>query len=122
AECSQLLPHVCGVLLDSRQLVKDDSIYEKLLDWFKSLLGADPPEMLLEENPCLVGLFQQVLNMGDPDPSLLAFSMRLVGMFAAQEGGFQYLQANDVVQDMFGEWSYNNVTWKDASVRRAWIQ
>ncbi|XP_077305282.1 integrator complex assembly factor BRAT1 [Lithobates pipiens] len=122
AECSQLLPHVCGVLVDSRQLMKDDSIYEKLLDWFKSLLSADPPEKLLEENPCLVGLFQQVLDMGDPDPSLLAFSMRLVGMFAAQEGGFQYLQTNDVVQNMFGEWSYNNVTWKDASVRRAWIQ
>ncbi|KAM5153258.1 integrator complex assembly factor BRAT1 [Mantella aurantiaca] len=122
AECSQLLPHVCAVLVDSRQLMKDDSIYEKLLDWFKSLLGAVPPERLLEENPCLVGLFQQVLNMDDPDPSLLSFSMRLVGMFAAREGGFKYLQANAVLQDMFGKCSYSNLTWKDASVRRAWIQ
>ncbi|XP_018410969.1 PREDICTED: BRCA1-associated ATM activator 1 [Nanorana parkeri] len=122
AECSQLLPHVCGILVDSRQLVKDDSIYEKLLDWFKSLLSVVPPERLLAENQCLVGLFQQVLNMEEPDPSLLAFSMRLVGMFAAQEGGFKYLQAYNVVRDTFGECSYNSVTWKDASVRRAWIQ
>ncbi|XP_063790693.1 BRCA1-associated ATM activator 1 isoform X2 [Pseudophryne corroboree] len=111
AQCFQLLPDVCGILADSRQLMTDDSVYEKLLDWFKSLLMTVPPEMLLDENQCVAGLLQQVLRVGETDPSLLAFSMRLVGMLAAQEGGFKYLL-----------YSHTNSTWKDASVRRAWIQ
>ncbi|XP_068100564.1 BRCA1-associated ATM activator 1 [Hyperolius riggenbachi] len=122
AECSQLLPQVCAVLLDSRQLVTDDSIYEKLLDWFKCLLDAVPPEVLLEENPCIVGLLQQAVTIKDPDPGFLAFSMRLSGMLAAQDGGFKYLQDNHVIQEMFGEHVFYGVTWQDASIRRAWIK
>ncbi|XP_075035636.1 integrator complex assembly factor BRAT1 [Mixophyes fleayi] len=122
AECFQLLPHVCGVLVDNRQIMTDDSIYEKLLDWFKSLLLTVPPEKLLDENQCIVGLLQQVLNVGDTDPSLLSFSMRLVGLFAAQEGGFKYLLDSNIIHDMFGQYSCSNFMWKDASVRRAWIQ
>ncbi|XP_040296812.1 BRCA1-associated ATM activator 1 isoform X1 [Bufo bufo] len=122
AECSQLLPHVCGVLVDNRQLMTDDSIYEKLLDWFKELLGTVSAEGLLNENPCIPGLFQQVLSIDEADHSLLTFSMRLAGELAAQEGGFKYLMPENTIQDMFGEWIYTNETWKDASIRRAWIQ
>ncbi|KAM4697630.1 integrator complex assembly factor BRAT1 [Rhinophrynus dorsalis] len=122
AECSQLLPHVCSVLVDNRQLMTDSSCYEKLLDWFKSLISTVPVKLLLEENPCIVGLFQQVLTIGDMDPNLLSFSMRLVGMLAAREEGFNYLLKEDIVQDMFGEYIYTNAMWKDATVRRAWIQ
>ncbi|XP_069840030.1 BRCA1-associated ATM activator 1 [Dendropsophus ebraccatus] len=121
-ECSQLLPHVCRVLVDNRQLMTDDSIYEKLLDWFSCLLGTVSAEGLLNDNPCIPALFQQVLNMEEADHSLLAFSMRLVGVLAAQEGGFRYLMCDNVIQEMFGECIYTSDTWKDASIRRAWIQ
>ncbi|XP_073504252.1 BRCA1-associated ATM activator 1 [Phyllobates terribilis] len=122
AECSLLLPHVCGVLVDNRQLMTDDSIYEKLIDWFKCLLGTVSSEDLLNENPCIPGLFQQVLSIEEADHSLLAFSMRLVGVLAAQEGGFKYLMSDNVITEMFGECIYTSDTWKDASIRRAWIQ
>ncbi|KAM9305489.1 integrator complex assembly factor BRAT1 [Gastrophryne carolinensis] len=121
-ECSQLLPHVCKILVDNRSFMTDDSSYEKLLDWFQSLLLAAPPEVILEENPCIVGLLQQVLNVEEPDPSVLAFSMRVVGIFSSRQEGFEYLQVNNVMQNIFGEDSFNSVAWKDASVRRAWIQ
>ncbi|CAJ0945960.1 unnamed protein product [Ranitomeya imitator] len=191
AECSQLLPHVCRVLVDNRQLMTDDSIYEKLLDWFKGLLGtvndcmAVSTEDLLSENPCIPELFHQVLSIDEADHSLLAFSVRLVGVLAAQEGGFKYLMrkrkkkqtvhtyipvsvprrcaslhcvsagrkaehsgdvtavlsgwrsqsvqrstvpgnrhrnSDDIISKMFGECIYTSGTWKDASIRRAWIQ
>ncbi|KAM3915874.1 integrator complex assembly factor BRAT1 [Leptodactylus fuscus] len=121
-ECSQLLPHVCGVLVDNRELMTDDAIYEKLLDWFKCLLGTVSAKELLDENPCIPGLFQQVLSIEEADHNLLAFSMRLVGVLAAQDGGFTYLMSHDVIQDMFGERIYTYDTWNDASIRRAWIQ
>lgn len=39
-ECARLLPPVCAVLADARQLVSDDTCLEKLLDWFKALTEA----------------------------------------------------------------------------------
>ncbi|XP_066432503.1 BRCA1-associated ATM activator 1 [Eleutherodactylus coqui] len=121
-ECSQLLPDVCGVLVDNRQLITDDSIYEKLLDWFRCLLETVTAEGLLKENPCIPELFQQVLRIEEVDHSLLAFAIRLVGVLAAQEEGFKYLMSDGVIQNMFGERIYTKDTWKDASIRRAWIQ
>eukprot|EP00079_Xenopus_tropicalis_P008827 XP_002932270.2 PREDICTED: BRCA1-associated ATM activator 1 [Xenopus tropicalis] len=122
AECSQLLPHVCGVLVDNRQLMTDSSCFEKLLDWFTQMLNTVSAEQLLEENQCILMLFQHVLNAGDPDPNLLSFSMRLVGMLAGHETGFKYLMMKNIVQRMFGKYIYTNELWRDASVRRAWIQ
>lgn len=40
AECSRLLPALCAVLADPRQLVADDTCLEKLLDWFKTVTEA----------------------------------------------------------------------------------
>lgn len=37
-ECSKLLPALCAVLADPRQLVADDTCLEKLLDWFKTVM------------------------------------------------------------------------------------
>ena len=37
-ECSRLLPALCAVLADPRQLVADDTCLEKLLDWFKTVM------------------------------------------------------------------------------------
>ncbi|OCT64123.1 BRCA1-associated ATM activator 1 [Xenopus laevis] len=121
AQCSQLLPHVCGVLADNRQPMTDSSCFEKLLDWFTSLLNKVSAEQLLEENQCILMLFQHVLSVGDPDPNLLTFSMRLVGMLAGHEPGFKYLLMKNIVQRMFGENIYTHELWRDASVRRAWI-
>lgn len=50
-ECSRLLPALCAVLADPRQLVADDTCLEKLLDWFKTVTetgkdmacGTSPP-------------------------------------------------------------------------------
>jgi hypothetical protein len=39
-ECSRLLPALCAVLADPRQLVADDTCLEKLLDWFKTVTEA----------------------------------------------------------------------------------
>ncbi|KAM8962010.1 integrator complex assembly factor BRAT1 [Pelodytes ibericus] len=120
-ECSQLLPHVCGVLLDNRQLMNDDSVFEKLLDWFKSLTTKVRADLLLEENQCIIGLLQQVLSAAAIDPSLLAFTMKLTGIFAAHEEGFNYLLNGEIVQDMFGQHSWTNVMWQHVNVRMAWI-
>ncbi|KAG8432989.1 hypothetical protein GDO86_017309 [Hymenochirus boettgeri] len=119
-QCSQLLPQVCGVLVDERQLINDTSCYEKLLDWFKSLLNTVPVTQLLEDNPCIIQVFQHVLNVGELDPNLLSFALRLAGIFAGHEVGYKYLQREDIAHNMFGK--YTSDLWKDASVRIAWIQ
>lgn len=49
---------------------------------------------MLQENPCLVELLFDVLKPQDLSPRVLSFSLRLAGMFAAQEDCFQYLQVS----------------------------
>ncbi|XP_053558595.1 BRCA1-associated ATM activator 1 [Bombina bombina] len=120
-ECSQLLPQVCKILTDNRQLVSDDSCLEKLLDWFKCVINTAPAEQVLGENQCIVRLLQQVVCVGDAEPHLISFAMRLVGIFAAQKGGFQYLMNEGIVQGML-ECVCSDHVWKDASVRSGWIQ
>lgn len=50
--------------------------------------------LLLQENPCLVELLSRVLVSQDLSPGTLSFSLRLTGVFAAQESCFQYLQVS----------------------------
>uniref|UniRef100_UPI0034639D32 BRCA1-associated ATM activator 1 isoform 5 n=1 Tax=Rattus norvegicus TaxID=10116 RepID=UPI0034639D32 len=92
AECSRLLPALCAVLADPRQLVADDTCLEKLLDWFKTVTEAEPSLQLLQDHPCLMELLSHVLKPQDVSPRVLSFALRLVGVFAAQEDCFQYLQ------------------------------
>lgn len=50
--------------------------------------------LLLQDSPCLVELLLQVLKSQDLSPGVLSFSLRLAGIFAAQEDCFQYLQVS----------------------------
>lgn len=49
---------------------------------------------LLQDHPCLMELLSHVLKPQDVSPRVLSFALRLVGIFAAQEDCFQYLQVS----------------------------
>ncbi|KAK2117031.1 BRCA1-associated ATM activator 1 [Saguinus oedipus] len=145
-ECSRLLPALCAVLVDPRQPVADDTCLEKLLDWFKTVteggeevshyidsavLGHLPllPKsfasslLLLQEHPCLVDLLSHVLKLQDLSPGVLSFSLRLAGIFAAQENCFQYLQQGELLPELFGETGpLGQAAWAVPTVRSGWIQ
>ncbi|KAM5229108.1 integrator complex assembly factor BRAT1 [Ctenodactylus gundi] len=123
-ECSRLLPALCAMLADPRQLVADDTCLEKLLDWFKTVTEAESSLQLLRENPCLVELLSHVweLKLQDVSPGVLAFALRLAGILAAQEDGFQYLQQGQLLLGLFGDsgplsWA----AWSTPGVRSGWI-
>ncbi|EDL19109.1 EST AA881470, isoform CRA_c, partial [Mus musculus] len=122
-ECSRLLPALCAVLADPRQLVADDTCLEKLLDWFKTVTEAESSLQLLQDHPCLMELLSHVLKPQDVSPRVLSFALRLVGVFAAQEDCFEYLQQGELLLGLFGEsgapgWA----AWSIPSVRSGWIQ
>ncbi|XP_031532642.2 BRCA1-associated ATM activator 1 isoform X3 [Vicugna pacos] len=122
-ECSRLLPALCAVLVDPRQPVADDTCLEKLLDWFKTVTEAGPSLLLLQENPCLVELLFRVLKAHDPHPRVLSFSLRLAGLFAAQEDCFQYLQQGELLPMLFGEAGpLGGAAWTAPTVRSGWLQ
>lgn len=122
-ECSQLLPALCAVLADPRQPVADDTCLEKLLDWFKTITKAGSSLLLLQENPCLVELLCHVLKPQDLSSRVLSFSLRLAGVFAAQEDCFQYLQQGELLPRLFGEpGPLGGAAWTAPSVRSGWIQ
>ncbi|XP_058425382.1 BRCA1-associated ATM activator 1 isoform X3 [Diceros bicornis minor] len=121
-ECSRLLPALCTVLADPRQPVADDTCLEKLLDWFKTISEAGSSLLLLQENPCLVELLFQVLRPQDLSARVLSFSLRLAGIFAAQEDCFQYLQG-ELLPGLFGEAGpVGQAAWTAPTVRSGWIQ
>jgi hypothetical protein len=57
-------------------------------------VSTEPSLLLLQENPSLVELLSHVLKSQDVSSRVLSFSLRLAGMFAAQEDCFQYLQVS----------------------------
>lgn len=122
-ECSQLLPALCAVLADPRQPVADDTCLEKLLDWFKTITEAGSSLQLLQENPCLVELLCHVLKPQGLSARVLSFSLRLAGVFAAQESCFQYLQQAELLPGLFGEAGpLGQAAWSAPTVRSGWIQ
>ncbi|XP_027269330.1 BRCA1-associated ATM activator 1 isoform X3 [Cricetulus griseus] len=122
-ECSKLLPALCAVLADPRQLVADDTCLEKLLDWFKTVMETESSLHLLQDHPCLMELLSHVLKTQDVSPRVLSFVLRLVGIFAAQEDCFQYLQQGELLLGLFGETGALSWTaWNMPSVRSGWIQ
>lgn len=122
-ECSRLLPALCSVLADPRQPVADDTCLEKLLDWFKTISEAGSSLLLLQENPCLVELLFQVLRPQDLSARVLSFSLRLAGIFAAQEDCFQYLEQGELLPGLFGEAGpVGQAAWTAPTVRSGWIQ
>ncbi|XP_032461580.1 BRCA1-associated ATM activator 1 isoform X2 [Phocoena sinus] len=121
-ECSRLLPALCAVLADPRQPVADDTCLEKLLDWFTAVTEAGSSLLLLQENPCLVELLFHVLKSQDLSSRILSFSLRLAGIFAAQEDCFQYLQG-ELLPMLFGEVGpLGGAAWTAPAVRSGWIQ
>ncbi|XP_012494604.1 PREDICTED: BRCA1-associated ATM activator 1 isoform X3 [Propithecus coquereli] len=122
-ECARLLPAVCAVLADPRQPVADDTCLEKLLDWFKTVTEAESSLLLLQENPCLVELLSHVPNLQDVSSGVLSFSLRLAGIFAAQEDCFQYLQQVELLPGLFGAAGpLGQAVWAIPTVRSGWIQ
>ncbi|KAF6080606.1 BRCA1 associated ATM activator 1 [Phyllostomus discolor] len=122
-ECSQLLPALCAALADPRQPVADDTCLEKLLDWFKTVTEAGSSLLLLEGSPCLVELLCQVPRAPGLSPGVLAFSLRLAGLLAAQEDCFQYLQQGQLLPGLFGEAGpLGGAAWTAPTVRSGWIQ
>ncbi|XP_049760040.1 BRCA1-associated ATM activator 1 isoform X5 [Elephas maximus indicus] len=122
-ECSRLLPALCAVLADPRQPMTDDTCLEKLLDWFKTVTETESSLLLLQENPCLVELLSQALKFQDVSSRILSFSLRLAGIFAAQENCFQFLQQGELLLGLFGEAGPLGLpAWNVPSVRSGWIQ
>nr|XP_012614715.1 BRCA1-associated ATM activator 1 isoform X2 [Microcebus murinus] len=121
-ECARLLPAVCAVLADPRQPVADDTCLEKLLDWFKTVTEAESSLLLLQENPCLLELLSHVPTLQDVSAGVLSFSLRLAGIFAAQEDCFQYLQV-ELLPGLFGAAGpLSRAVWAVPTVRSGWIQ
>ncbi|XP_078518820.1 integrator complex assembly factor BRAT1 [Lissotriton helveticus] len=121
-ECMQLLPAVCAVLADSRQPQSDDTCLEKLLDWFRILVEQGSGDQMLLENPCLTEFIFQVQRLEDPDPNLLSFTLRLMGIFAASDKGFQHFSEGEVMLNLFGPTLFASDSWEDATVRSGWIR
>ncbi|XP_057551830.1 BRCA1-associated ATM activator 1 isoform X2 [Hippopotamus amphibius kiboko] len=120
--CSRLLPALCAALADPRQPVADDTCLEKLLDWLQTVTEAGSSLLLLQENPCLVELLFHVVKSQDLSSRILAFSLRLAGMFAAQETCFQYLQG-ELLPMLFGEAGpLGGAAWTAPTVRSGWVQ
>nr|XP_058141680.1 BRCA1-associated ATM activator 1 isoform X2 [Dasypus novemcinctus] len=122
-ECARLLPALCAVLGDPKQPVADDTCLEKLLDWFKTVTEAESSLLLLQEHPCLLELLSHVLKAPDTRSRVLAFALRLAGIFAAQEDCFHYLQQGQLLPGLFGEAGpLGRPAWADPSVRSGWVQ
>ncbi|OXB67568.1 hypothetical protein ASZ78_004686 [Callipepla squamata] len=121
--CALLLPRVCAALCDPRQPGCDDTCLEKMLDWFRELTAAEPTVRLLRDNPCVAELFTAVLALPEPEPAVLAFSLRLAGIVAAVEDSFQLLQQQELLARLFGEdGPLSSTVWEDASVRSGWVE
>ncbi|XP_042293467.1 BRCA1-associated ATM activator 1 isoform X2 [Sceloporus undulatus] len=121
-KCSQLLPSVCTILADPGCPVSDDTCLEKLLDWFKTLTSTGSSLLLLEENPCLTEMILAVLRQVEPNPNILSFILRLTGILAASETGFQHLQQGEVVFGAFGEaGALGSTLWEDMTIRSGWV-
>uniref|UniRef100_A0A4W5L2X2 Uncharacterized protein n=1 Tax=Hucho hucho TaxID=62062 RepID=A0A4W5L2X2_9TELE len=117
SECLVLLPRVCAVLVDPRQSLPDDTSLEKLLDWF-----TDHGLALLESCPCLVDYISTVCLDKTTDPSMLSFSLKLSGLLAASQHGFNLLQDRSILSVAYDSerWQVAGL-WEDPSVRIGWI-
>ncbi|KAL1005204.1 hypothetical protein UPYG_G00055980 [Umbra pygmaea] len=122
SECVMLLPRVCAVLADPRHSLPDDTSLEKLLDWFTVLTKEDNGLALLESCPCLVDYISTVCQDKTTDPSLLSFSLKLSGLLAASQHGFNLLQDRSILGVAYDieRWKGTGL-WEDPSVRIGWL-
>ncbi|KAG7491969.1 hypothetical protein MATL_G00009510 [Megalops atlanticus] len=119
-ECAELLPLVCALLANPKYTLSDDTCLEKLLDWFTNLTETD--SSLLEVNSCLIGFVSNICKSKTADPSILSFALKLSGLLASTEDGFEVLQQQNVLEHAFEYkgWSESSL-WEDATVRSGWI-
>uniref|UniRef100_A0A668SAT2 BRCA1 associated ATM activator 1 n=1 Tax=Oreochromis aureus TaxID=47969 RepID=A0A668SAT2_OREAU len=117
-ECVSLLPRVCEVLAASGSSLPDDTILEKLLDWFTALT-----ESLLEACPCLLEFISAVIHDTASAPGVLSFTLRLIGLLAAAEDAFRILKESLVLDLVFSckHWQELGL-WEDPCIRIGWIQ
>uniref|UniRef100_I3J5I6 BRCA1-associated ATM activator 1 n=1 Tax=Oreochromis niloticus TaxID=8128 RepID=I3J5I6_ORENI len=120
-ECVSLLPRVCEVLAASGSSLPDDTILEKLLDWFTALTEAG--ESLLEACPCLLEFISAVIHDTASAPGVLSFTLRLIGLLAAAEDAFRILKESLVLDLVFSckHWQELGL-WEDPCIRIGWIQ
>ncbi|MBN3322548.1 BRAT1 protein, partial [Atractosteus spatula] len=122
SECAELLPLVCTVLVNPKQSLPDDTCFEKLLDWFKDLTKKVSGASLLQHNPCLTELISSVCKLKINEPTVLSFVLRLVGILAATEEGFCFLEEQDILHSLFGNPGLTHTQlWDEAIVRSGWI-
>ncbi|AWP05272.1 putative BRCA1-associated ATM activator 1 [Scophthalmus maximus] len=120
-ECVSLLPRVCEVLRDSGRSLPDDTSLEKLLDWFSGLTEAGGS--LLEAHPCLLEFISTVVNKTSSDPDVISFALKLSGLIAATEDGFETLQERSVLDLTFNQRHWQEAgLWEDPCIRIGWIQ
>uniref|UniRef100_A0A3P9C0M8 BRCA1-associated ATM activator 1 n=1 Tax=Maylandia zebra TaxID=106582 RepID=A0A3P9C0M8_9CICH len=120
-ECVSLLPRVCEVLAASGSSLPDDTILEKLLDWFTALTEAG--ESLLEACPCLLEFISAVMHDTASAPGVLSFTLRLIGLLAAAEDDFIVLKESLVLDLVFSCQHWQELgLWEDPCIRIGWIQ
>ncbi|CAH2307331.1 BRCA1-associated ATM activator 1 [Pelobates cultripes] len=117
--CSDLLPHICDLLLNRRHLVSDDTIFQKLLDWFKALSSSVDVYEFMSENVCVVDMLYDILDVPDEESDLYAFAMRLSGIIAAHEDGFPLVLG--LLEDFYGSFTVSNTMWDRVEVKLAWL-
>ncbi|XP_032896933.1 BRCA1-associated ATM activator 1 isoform X4 [Amblyraja radiata] len=118
---AELLPRVCAVLGDSRKSVVDDTCLEKLLDCFQAITGNETELCILQKIPCLINIVN-ASKQKDLNPSILSFIMRLTGLLAASEDHFCKLEADGIMNSLFGNpANIETEAWKDATVRCGWL-
>nr|XP_040042033.1 BRCA1-associated ATM activator 1 isoform X2 [Gasterosteus aculeatus aculeatus] len=120
ADCASLLPGVCAVLAASGRSLPDDTSLEKLLDWFTGLTEAGGS--LLEACPCLLEFISTVVLNTAVDPGVLSFALRLTGLMAATEDGYEKLQERSVLDQVFQLQRWREAgLWEDPCLRIGWI-
>ncbi|XP_037328308.2 BRCA1-associated ATM activator 1 [Pungitius pungitius] len=120
ADCASLLPGVCAVLAASGRSLPDDTSLEKLLDWFTGLTEAGGS--LLEACPCLLGFISTAVLNTALDPGVLSFALRLTGLTAATEDGYEKLQERSVLDQAFQLQRWREAgLWGDPCLRIGWI-
>ncbi|KAM8878728.1 integrator complex assembly factor BRAT1 isoform 2-T2 [Spinachia spinachia] len=120
ADCASLLPGVCAVLAASGRSLPDDTSLEKLLDWFTGLTEAGGS--LLQACPCLLEFISAVVLNAATDPGVLSFTLRLSGLMAATEDGYEAMQERTVLDQVFQLQRWREAgLWEDPCLRIGWI-
>ncbi|XP_030636571.1 integrator complex assembly factor BRAT1 [Chanos chanos] len=121
SECAALLPLVLSVLADPKQSLPDDTSLEKLLDWFRELIGRNDGLSFLQQQTCVLEFISNVCKSETTDPTMLSFTFKLTGLLAVNENNYRVLQERGVLVCVFESWSVSDM-WDNATIRSGWLQ